>query len=337
MASGDIAGLRKAAVLMVVLGEETSAEVMRLLEEDEVAVLTREIAKVNAVAPEVSEKVLEEAHHMMMAQDYILKGGIDYARKLLSNAFPPEQAKRILDRLMKVLGAEGASFDAIQKADPQQLAKFIHAEHPQTIALVLSHLNSGQAAALLSSLPQEIRCEVAHRMADLDEISPEIIGRIASIIGQKLKAVGEISREAYGGVRAVAEVLNRLDTNASKEILETIEQEDPNLVETIRQLMFTFEDILKVDDSGIKEVLARVDRKVLTVALKGTSDRLRERFLANMSQRGAEMLREDMDAMGPIRLRDVESAQHQVIATIRQLEAEGVINLKGGPGEQYVS
>lgn len=333
----EIPGIRKAAILMLILGDDVSASVLRLLDEDEIPILSREIARLQAVTPETCEAVLEEAHQMMIAQDYLIKGGVDHARKILVNAFGPEQAKRILDRLMKLLGADGANFDSLQKADPQQLAKFIHAEHPQTIALILSHLNPGQAAGLLSNLPQELRWEVTHRMAGLDEISPEIINRIALIIGQKMKALGETSREAYGGVRAVSEVLNRLDANASKEILEQIEQEDPNLVETIRQLMFTFEDLLKIDDNGIKELLARVDRKVLTVAMKGTSEKLKERFLANMSARGADMLREDMEAMGPIRLRDVETAQQQIIATIRGLEAEGVINLKGGPGEQYVN
>lgn len=332
----ELNGMRKAAVLMITLGDEVSAEVFKLMEEEEVAMLSREIAKVSAISPEVCEKVLEEAHQMSMAQDYLLKGGVEYAKRILNNAFGPDHARRLLDRLMKMLGAEGANFDALQRADPQQLAKFIHNEHPQTIALILSHLNPGQAAALLASLPNQLRSEVTHRMADLDEISPEIVSRIATIVGQKLKSLGEISREAYGGVRAVAEVLNRMDANSSKEILDHIEQDDPNLVETIRQLMFTFEDLMKIDDAGMKELIGRIDRKVLTMALKGTSDAMKERFLNNMSQRGAQLLREDMDALGPVRVRDVEAGQHQVIATVRQLEAEGLISLKAGTGEQFV-
>jgi flagellar motor switch protein FliG len=273
---------------------------------------------------------------MSMAQDYVLKGGIEYAKKILIGAFGPEAAKRILDRLMKQLGSDAASFDALQKADPQQLAKFIHSEHPQTIALILSHLNPSQAAGLLFSLPAEIRADVALRMANLEQITPEIISKIAVIIGQKLKALGELSRESYGGVRAVAEMFNRLDSGTSKEILDSIEGTDTTLAETIRHLMFVFEDLLLIDPTGIKEVLGRIDRKILTVALKGTSEQLKNHFLQCMSQRGAEMLREDMEALGPVKIKEVESTQQQIIAVVRQLENEGVISLKGAVGEQYV-
>jgi flagellar motor switch protein FliG len=242
----------------------------------------------------------------------------------------------MLDRLAKALGTEAASFDALQKADPQQLAKFIHNEHPQTIALVLSHLTPSQAAALLTSLPAGLRADVAQRMASLDQISPEIIHKIALVIGQKLKALGEFSRESYGGVRAVAEMMNRLDSASSREILDHIQTQDANLCETIRHLMFVFEDLLLIDPLGLKEVLGKVDRKVLTVALKGTSEQLKNQILSCMSQRGAEMLKEDMEALGPIKIKEVEAAQQQIIAIVRQLEAEGVLSLKGTVGEQYV-
>jgi flagellar motor switch protein FliG len=331
-----IPGIRKAAILMVILGDMVSAEILKIMDEDEVQLLTREVAKVPSFTAEQGESILEEFHEMSLAHDYVLKGGVDYARKILISAFGPEHAKKLLDRLMKSLGGEHANFDVLQKADPQQLAKFIHSEHPQTIALVLSHLNPSQAAGLLFSLPSEIRADVALRMAHLDQISPDIISKIASIIGQKLKALGELSRESYGGVRAVAEMFNRLDSNSSKEILEVIEQDDPSLVETIRHLMFVFEDLLLLDQNSVKEVLSKVDRKLLTVALKGTSDQLKQHFLSCMSQRGAEMLREDMDALGPIKIKEVEAAQQQIIAVVRQLESDGVISLKGTVGEQYV-
>lgn len=332
----QLSGPRKAAILAIVLGEQLSADVMRQLEEDEVEAITREIAKIQSISSEQADAVLEECYQMVIARDYVLKGGVDMARKLLMTTFGPDQAKVMLDRLLKSLGAEAANFDAIQKADPQQLAKFIHNEHPQTIALILSHLNSSQAAALLFSLPPELRADVALRMANLEQISPEIISKIALIIGQKLKSLGEISRESYGGVRAVAEMFNRLDSNTSKDILDSIEQSDQPLVETIRHLMFVFEDLTNLDPNGFKEVLARVDRKTLTIALKGTSDHLKEQFMSSMSQRGAEMLREDMDALGPVKIKDVEAAQQQIIAVVRQLEAEGVISLKGAVGDQYV-
>lgn len=329
-------GVQKAAVLMVTLGEELSGEVIKHLDEDEVAMLGKEVARIPNITSEEAEAILNEFYQMTMAQDYVLKGGIDYARRMLVSAFGPESAKKILDRLVKLLGHETASFDALQKADPQQLAKFIHSEHPQTIALILSHLGSSQAAGLLFSLPGELRSDVALRMANLDQISPDIISKIAGIIGQKLKALGELSRESYGGVRAVAEMFNRLDSGTSKEILDNIEGADANLAETIRHLMFVFEDLLLIDQNGIKETLGRVDRKILTVALKGTSDQLKNHFLQCMSQRGAEMLREDMDSLGPVKIKEVEAAQQQIISIVRQLETEGVLSLKGTVGEQYV-
>ena len=331
-----IPGLRKAAMLLVVLGEQSSADLLQQLSEEDVQKVSREVARITAISGEQSESVLQEYHHLATAGDYVARGGVDYARKLLMRAFNPDIAKRLLDRLTKALGSEAASFDAIQKADPQQLAKFIHNEHPQTIALVLSHLNSTQAAALLNSLPPGLRSDVAQRMASLDQISPEVILKIAGVIGQKLKTLGEFSRESYGGVRAVAEMLNRLDSGSSREILTHIDQQDTNLAETIRHLMFVFEDLLLIDPMGLKEVLSKVDRKVLTVALKGTSEQLRTQILSSMSQRGADMLREDMEALGPIKIKDVEAAQQQIIAVVRQLESEGVLSLKGTVGEQYV-
>lgn len=329
-------GSQKAAVLMVTLGEQVSSEVLKHLDEDEVSMIGKEVARIAAITSEDAESILEEFYTMSMAQDYVLKGGIDYARKMLVGAFGPEVAKRLLDRLMKMLGNDAASFDALQKADPQQLAKFIHSEHPQTIALVLSHLNPSQAAGLIFSLPPELRSEVSLRMANLDQISPEIISKIASIIGQKLKSLGELSRESYGGVRAVAEMFNRLDSTTSKDILDAIDNKDSALADTIRHLMFVFEDLLLIDIEGIKELLGRIDRKLLTIALKGTSDQLKNHFLQCMSQRGAEMLREDMDALGPVKIKEVEAAQQQIISVVRQLETEGVLSLKGTVGEQYV-
>jgi flagellar motor switch protein FliG len=335
-ATASLPGIRKAAILLVILGDQISGEILKQMDEEEVQMLGREVARVVSIGNDQAEEILEEFYQMSVAREYVLKGGIDYAKKMLMNAFGPEHAKKMVDRLVKTLGSETASFDTLQKADPQQLAKFIHNEHPQTIALILSHLNASQAAGLLISLPPELRADVALRMANLDQISPEIISKIAAIIGQKLKALGELSRESYGGVRAVSEMFNRLDSGTSKEILEAIEQNNPNLVETIRHLMFVFEDLLLVSAEAIKEVLGKVDRKILTVALKGTSEQLRTHFLQVMSQRGAEMLKEDMEALGPVKIKEVEAAQQQIIAVVRQLEAEGTISLKGTVGEQYV-
>ena len=331
-----LTGLRKAAMLLIVLGEQASSDILQHLNEIEVQRVGREVARLTAISAEQAETVLNDFHHISTAGDYVARGGIDYARKLLTRAFAPEVAKRLLDQLTKALRTDEASFDAIQKADPQLLAKFIHNEHPQTVALVLSHLHASAAAGLLTSLPVGLRSDVAQRMASLDQISPEVIMKIVAVIGQKLSALGEFSRESYGGVRAVAEVMNRLDSTSSREILDHIESQDANLAETIRHLMFVFEDLLLIDPIGLKEVLAKVDRKVLTIALKGTSEQLQTQILSCMSQRGAEMLKEDMEAMGPIKIKEVEAAQQQIIAVVRQLESEGAISLKGAVGEQYV-
>ncbi len=329
-------GLRKAAITLVALGDQVSAEIFKLLEEDEVEALGKEISKLTAVTSEQAESVMEEFRQMSLAHEYMMKGGVDYAKRILNNAFGPENARKIIDRLVKSLGSDVVTFDSLQKADPTQVAKFIQNEHPQTIALVLSHLNASSAAAMLMALPPEIRTDVSIRMANLEQISPEIVSKIATIVDQKLKALGEFSRESYGGIRAVAELFNRLDSNASREILEQIEEREPALGEGIRNLMFVFEDLLLIDAQGMREILSRVDKKSLTLALKGTSEQLRAHFFQNMSERGAEMLREDMEAMGAVKIREVEQAQQAIISVVRQLESEGVLSLKGQVGEQYV-
>ena len=333
-----MSGPQKAAIVLILLGDQASAEIIKQLPEDDVQLVSREIARLKTIEPDHSDTVLEEFYQMMTAGQYVVKGGLDYAKNVLTNAFGPETAKKLLDRLMKAMGHDLANFDVIQKADPQQLAKFIHSEHPQTIALVLAHLNPSQAAALLTSLPPAQRADLVLRVANLDQVSPEVINKIATVIGQKLNALGEFSRESYGGVRTVAEMFNRMDSDASKEILMAIEEQDSPLVETLRHLMFVFEDLLVLDQSAVKEILARVDRKIPMMALKGTSERLKQHFFQCMSERGAEMMREDMEALGKVKMKDVEVAQQEIIAIVRKLEAEGLVNLRGavGGGDLYV-
>lgn len=335
--SAPLRGIQKAAVLMVILKEEASAEVLKQMEEIEIQRIGREIAKMPSVTSEMAETVLTEFYEMILAQDYVLQGGIDYARKILTTAFGPDHARRLIDRVTKALSTDSSNFDALQKADPKQLANFIQNEHPQTISLILSHLGPTHAARLLGFLPIDLRADVALRMASLEQISPEIISKIAMIIGEKLKALGENSRETFGGIHAVAEMFNRLDQNDGKAILEKMGNSDPQVCETIRHLMFVFEDLIKIDHAGIRALLERVDRKTISFALKGTSETLRNHFLDVMSKRGAEMMREDMDALGPIKMREVENAQQEIIAAARGLEAEGIINLRTTDDDQYVS
>jgi flagellar motor switch protein FliG len=263
------------------------------------------------------------------------RGGFDYAKRVLASAFGPEGAKRIADHLPKSGNRANKNIETLQKVDPLQLSRFVEGEHPQTIALILSHLSSAQAASLLAHLNPALRSEVTLRIAQLDRVSPDIVAHVSVVITEKLKTLGELKVEAHGGPRSAAEILNRLDSALSDEILASIRDEQP-LVDAIRHFMFTFEDLLMVDAAAMKEVVAKIDRKLLTVALKGTSDQLKNHFLQCMSQRGGEMLREDMEAAGPVRIRDVEAAQQQILTVVQQLESEGAISLKGGGESQYV-
>jgi|SRR5450432_3460266 len=331
-----LTGIEKAAILLVVLGDQASANIVKQLSEDDVEIVSREVARLKKVSPEDAEAVLEEFYQLSSAREYYATGGVEYAKNMLLKAFGADVSKRMMDRLLAALGNDMATFDALQKADPQQLAKFLHSEHPQTIALVIAHLNPSQAAALLTALPPEMRGDVALRVASLDQISPEVISKIAVVIGQKLNTLGQFSRESYGGVHTVAEMFNRLDSVISKEILSSIAEQDAALVETIQHLMFVFDDLLLLDENSLKEVMGRVDRKILTVALKGTGDLLKDHFLKGMSSRGADMMREDMESLGPVKIKEVEAAQQQVIAVVRELENEGVLSVRGTVGEQYV-
>lgn len=330
-----LAPIRKAAILVVLLGEGSSAELLRHLSEEEIRSISMEVAKLKHITPDQAEQVLEEYYAMSSARAQVISGGLDYARRLLQKAFGNDSSRRMVEALVKSVGGDAASFEGLQKTDPKQLAKYIINEHPQTIALILSRLAPSQAATMLASVPPALRSDVAWRMAGLDQISPEVIGRISSIVGEKLKDLGGYSQESYGGVRAVAEICNRMDPNTSNDVLSSIEQQDTNLASTIRNLMFVFDDVVQIDDAGTQELLSRIDRKVLTLALKGTSDELKAHFLRFMSKRAQEMLREDMEVLGAVRIRDVESAQQQIITVIRQLERQGLLSLHGAT-EQYV-
>jgi flagellar motor switch protein FliG len=331
--AAKISGPQKAAILLVALGERLGGEILKQLNDEEVKAVSKAIARLDKVTPSQTESVLEE--FCQSASNGSSRGGFDYAKRMLANAFGPEGAKRIAEHLPKGGGHINKNIESLQKADPQQLSRFIETEHPQTIALILSHLAPPQAASLLASVATQVRSEVVLRMAQLDRVSPEIVARVSVVITEKLKLLGELKTEAHGGPRSVAEILNRMDAALSDEILDNLRDEQP-LVDAIRHYMFTFEDLLLIDAMAMKELVAKIDRKLLTVALKGTSEQLKNHFLQCMSQRGGEMLREDMEAAGPVRIRDVETAQQQILAVVQQLESQGVISLKGGQGDQYV-
>jgi flagellar motor switch protein FliG len=328
-------GSRKAAIVTLALGERWTRELFKFLSEEEIEKIAREVAELGTVPAEASEKILEEFHQMAVASEFITRGGVDYASRLLNESLGNEAAQRIIDRLVKSFQST-AGFSSLERADPQQLSKFILGEHPQTIALILAHLNAANAAQLISLLPDVMRADVLTRMANLDDISPDVITRISSVIEQRLKTVGTTSRESFGGVRAVAELFNRLDRSVSQPVLEAIESQTPDLAVSIRNLMFVFDDLQFVDDAAMREIVQRADKKVLCVALKGATEEIRQRFFQNMSKRAGEMLKEEMDVLGAIRLREVEKAQHEIVSIARKLEEEGLIVTGAAAGEPYV-
>ena len=332
-----LSGQQKAAIVLLSLGQSASAEVMKKLSEREVGVISTAIAKLPPVTPQQTESVLEEAQTAITKQAGSFKGGLEPVRLILTQAFGNDLATRVMDRVAKSLDQETVDFSSLRQTDPQQLAKFIQDEHPQTVALVLSHLDPSQAAALLSSLPAEKRADAAIRMATLEQISPESVRAIATVLGQKIKNLGELSREVCGGVRAVADMLNRLDPTSCNDLLEAVEKEDSALSDGIRRFMFMFEDLAALDPASIRALLGDVDRKVLITALKGTSADLQKRFLETMSQRGAEMLKDDLAMLGPVKIKDVDAAQQTIILRAREMEREGTLSLTGSASDQYVN
>jgi len=330
-------GLRKAAILMVLIGDEASSEVFKYMNETEITELSREISSINSIQPDAADEVLEDFHNMSLAREYISSGGMEYAKKVLMRSLGPDSARKIIDRLSKSIDSS-PSFSSLEKANPQQLSRFIQNEHPQTVALILAHLDPSQGAELVSNLPEDLQSDVAMRMAALEEINPEVVRRISKILEHKLEALGNANVEEYGGVRAVAELFNRMDRTAGRNVLEKIEVTNPDLASSIRDLMFVFDDILLLDDTSIAEILKRVDKKVLALALKGTTEQLQQQFFRNMSQRAVEMLKEEMDYMGPVRVKEVKKSQNEIVEVVRQMEEEGTISVGGGGGggEEFV-
>ncbi|HTZ95473.1 MAG TPA: flagellar motor switch protein FliG [Terriglobales bacterium] len=334
-APNALPGVRKAAVLLVLLGEEMASQVYRYLPERDLEQLTQAIAELEYIDPPTALSVLEEYHRLALTQDYLAQGGTDYAQKLLIKAFGQDGAQQLLRQVSHAAEMSAGKLDSLQKADPQQLAKFLEEEHPQTIALILAHLESKQASELLMRLPETLRAEAIKRMAQLRQFSPEIAQRVSLALHQRLEALGEQHRRAYAGFQGVADLLNRLDPVQAKVILEAIEKEDPKVALSIRNLMFTFQDLLGVPEAGIREWLGQLDKKTLALSLRGATDELKNYIFKSMSSRAVEMLKEDMEVLGPVRTRDVIKAQQEAVAVARKLEAEGKISL-GAEEDEYV-
>jgi flagellar motor switch protein FliG len=334
MQKSELTGKQKAAILLISLGPDVSASIYKHLSEDEIEQLTLEISSVRKVEPSLKEAVLHEFEQITLAQNYLEKGGVSYAKQVLEKALGPEQAMMIINRLTSSLQVR--PFDFARKADPMQLLNFIQHEHPQTIALILSYLESAQAGQILSSLPQERQADIARRIATMGSTSPEVINEVEQILERKLSATVTQDYTQTGGLEAVVEVLNGVDRATEKIIIDTLEIQDPALAEEIKQRMFVFEDIVTLDNRSIQRVIRDVENDDLLLSLKVASEEVKSIIFKNMSSRMVETFKEEMEFMGPVRLKDVEEAQSRIVAAIRRLEDAGEIVLARGGGDDII-
>lgn len=331
----SLAGRKKAAIFLISLGPDLSSQIFKHLPDNEVEKLTLEIANIRKVSPEKRDQVFQEFYQNALANDYISQGGIDYARELLEKAYGDGKAEEIINRLTANLQVR--PFDFARKTDPAQLINFIQYEHPQTIALIMAYLDTEQASAVLSALPAELQVDVARRLALMESTSPEVLREVENVLEHKLSTVVTQDYTKAGGVESLVDVLNRVDRATEKTIIETLEVQDPELAEEIKKLLFVFEDIVQLDDRSVQLVLRGVDSHDLALALKGSGEEVMNKIKHNISKRAAQILQEEIDYMGPVRLRDVEEAQQKIVAEIRKLEEQGqIIITRGGRDEVIV-
>jgi flagellar motor switch protein FliG len=330
----ELSGRQKAAIFLVTVGSEVSAEIFKHLREDEIESLTFEIARLETVGPEDRDQVLMEFQELMMAQDFITTGGIDYARELLEKSLGSQKAVDIINRLTSSLQVR--PFDFIRRTDPTHLLNFLQQEHPRTIALILAYLDPQKASIILSSLPHEVQSDVAKRIATMDRTSPEVLREVERVLEKKLSTLSSEDYTSAGGVESIVEVLNLVDRSTEKSIIESLEEEDPELAEEIKKRMFVFEDIVMLDDRAIQKVLREVDTAELAKALKSVDSEVQDKIFRNMSKRASQLLKEDMEYMGPIRMKDVEEAQQKIVSIIRKLEDAGEIVVARGTEDELV-
>ena len=334
MANEDLNGVQKAAILLIALGPEKSAQIFKHLKEEEIEELTLEIANTRSISPALKEEVIEEFYQVCLAQQYIAEGGIGYAKELLEKALGDDRAQDVITKLTASLQVR--PFEFIRKTEPSQVLNFIQDEHPQTIAMILSYLSAGQASLIIGALPPEKQADVAKRLAMMDRTSPEVIKEVERVLERKLSSLINQDYTIAGGVDAVVNILNTVDRGTEKRIMESLEIEEPELAEEIRKKMFVFEDILLLDDRAIQRVLRDVDNSDLGVALKGANDEVQAAIFKNLSSRLAAMIKEDMEFMGPVRMKDVEEAQQKIVGIIRKLEDSAEIVISRGGGDELV-
>jgi len=330
----DLNGVQKAAILLITLGPDKAANVFKHLKEDEIEQLTLEIANTRSVSQSLKEEILDEFYEVCLAQQYIAEGGIGYAKDLLEKALGSDKAMEVIGKLTASLQVR--PFEFIRKIDASQILNFIQEEHPQTIALILSYLSTSQASSIISQLPQDKQADVAKRIAQMDRTSPDVIKEVERVLERKLSSLANQDYTLAGGVDAIVEILNTVDRGTEKHIMETLEIDEPELADEIRKKMFVFEDILTLDDRSIQRVLREVDNNELAIALKSANEDVQNAIFNNLSKRLAAMIREDMDFMGPVRMKDVEEAQQKIVNIIRKLEDSGEIVTSRGGGDELV-
>ncbi len=335
--SANLSGVRKAAILLVAVGEELAKEILRALPEVDVQRLTEELADLKGITPELSGEVLEEFWELLETQGFVMHGGLDYASRLLMETFGKERADDLLMLVRRSQEAAQGNLAKLQRTDPQQLGKLLDAEHPQTIALVLAHLDPRRASLVLDNLSEEHKVVSIQRLAEMRQFSPEMAQKVAHILHRRLESMGDTARKSYSGFKAVADLLNRVNAEESKKILETIEDGAPELALSIRNLMFTFEDLVTVPPATIREIVSGVDKRQLAMALRGANEELRAQIFKSMSSRAVEMLKEDMEVLGPVRSREVAQAQQEILNLARRLEAEGKVVLKLETGDEMLA
>jgi flagellar motor switch protein FliG len=335
--SANMSGVRKAAVLLVAVGEELAKEILRALPEADVQMLTEELAELRGITPEMSAGILEEFWGLLDTQNFMTHGGLDYASRLLMQTFGKERADDLLMLVRRSQEAAHGNLAKLQRTDPQQLGKLLDGEHPQTIALVLAHLDPKRASMVLDYLSEDHKVLSIQRLAEMRQFSPEMAQKVALILHRRLENVGDTGRKSYSGFKAVADLLNRLNAEESKKILETIEDGQPELALAIRNLMFTFEDLVTVPPGTIREIISGVDKRQLALALRGAQEELRAQIFKSMSSRAVEMLKEDMEVLGPVRSREVAQAQQEILNLARRLEAEGKVVLKLETGDEMMA
>ena len=332
--SNEMMGVQKAAVLLIALGPEKSASIFKHLKEDEIETLTLEIANTRSVSSQTKEEILEEFYQVCLAQQYIAEGGLGYAKELLEKALGTDKAQDVINKLTASLQVR--PFEFVRKTDASQLLNFIQDEHPQTIALILAYLPPAQASAVVSALPLDKQADVAKRIAQMDRTSPDVIKEVERVLERKLASLVNQDYTIVGGVDAIVEILNSVDRGTEKHIMENLEIEEPELADEIKRKMFVFEDILALDDKTIQRVLRDVDNNDLGIALKGAAEEVQNVIFNNLSKRLVAMIREDMEYMGPVRMKDVEEAQQKIVNVIRKLEDSGEIIISRGGGDEIV-